>query len=301
MKKLTSNHFIYFGLGIIAFNFLMHLFKIREVYAPFGINAVTTLFTSLSLFFSFMALQGFPKELRVFFTFISILIQFLSLILLTSDNYSTIPFLVPSSIPTSLYLITVNTLLIFKVTNTGAKKIRIHLSFFSLMLGLFFTYAFLNQYLFILGVSENILGLGMSPYTLISIFIISTILFFQEVEVPKFNKAGLNFSPIGVVCFFALTSSLNILLLIYNGNNQLIYGLIINFSALIIIYFYLLVPLMKSKNKIQTICAWSKQIKLKDGRWVDYETYLNSLGFQVSHGISPEELEKKQKNLNSNR
>ncbi len=41
-------------------------------------------------------------------------------------------------------------------------------------------------------------------------------------------------------------------------------------------------------NRILTVCAWTKKIKLDD-QWVSFEDFLSQrLGFRVSHGITPE-------------
>ncbi len=41
-------------------------------------------------------------------------------------------------------------------------------------------------------------------------------------------------------------------------------------------------------EKLVTVCAWSKKIKV-DGRWVTFEEFLvDSLGVKITHGIAPE-------------
>lgn len=45
----------------------------------------------------------------------------------------------------------------------------------------------------------------------------------------------------------------------------------------------------KLQDKILTICAWSKQVKVNETEWQDLDTFLReALGAKISHGIAPD-------------
>jgi hypothetical protein len=51
-------------------------------------------------------------------------------------------------------------------------------------------------------------------------------------------------------------------------------------------------------EKLVTVCAWSRKIKV-DGRWVTFEEFLvDNLGVSITHGIDPETAQKLHGQLN---
>jgi hypothetical protein len=53
----------------------------------------------------------------------------------------------------------------------------------------------------------------------------------------------------------------------------------------------------KLQSQVQTVCAWTKRIRVED-KWVSFEEFLHtSLGIEVTHGISEEAAEELRRHL----
>ncbi len=49
--------------------------------------------------------------------------------------------------------------------------------------------------------------------------------------------------------------------------------------------------------KLQVVCAWTKRIRV-EGKWMTFDEFLkNYLHFNLSHGISPEAMERLAKEI----
>ncbi len=53
----------------------------------------------------------------------------------------------------------------------------------------------------------------------------------------------------------------------------------------------------KLQSDLQVVCAWTKQVRV-DGRWIAFDKFLaEKLHLSISHGISPEAMERLKKEL----
>lgn len=76
---------------------------------------------------------------------------------------------------------------------------------------------------------------------------------------------------------------------------------LIGLAGLVVLGVLLLLWHMQRAQALVTVCAWSKTIE-HNGEWLSFEDYLQRrFGFNISHGISPEEAAKFTEDLASRR
>lgn len=254
--------------------------------APQGDNAVMTIFTSTSLFciYAFYLQERYPHRLN--FIYASTLIQLISLIFYFGDFNTTISFFACSSLPTSIYLLIANSFIVMK-TKQKIKNIFVPILLFGCG---FFLLTFINHNLEFRGVVPTRIGIGLSPYTLFSFFIIALLMNLKNTEFLKLNKLNLKFNPFIGLLFLLTNSSLSMLLLYCPSPQRFAVGIALQLIFLAIAYFIFFRPFVQAQNRYVTFCSWTKKIKTHDGQWIEPQQMFESLGLPVNHSIHPDEV-----------
>lgn len=290
MPPEKKTYFVLLGSIILVINLIGHLIGSSEIQMPLELPIVQTFWTSLTLAALFFSL--FPKFIKLkkplLILALSSQLVSLALYLLTSKNFPL--YFQPSSLPTTLmcsYFIIGQCLLKDRLEHWGS-----FFAPFALLTCLIFLYSTISGELFLLGVSKKRFGVGVSPYTLFCFFMLTFYFLGTKTKYAKLNHIQIPFRPRLILAVLSLYAGINLFITLCPSEHRLLVSALIQISFLATLYFIVIRPFHVYRAKVMTLCAWSKDVKISEEQWIQPDKLLAAIGFNVSHGISPEEQEK---------
>ncbi|MCP4911689.1 MAG: hypothetical protein GY909_01110 [Oligoflexia bacterium] len=275
------------SMTTIILNLIFHILKIDTLISPFGFPAVMTFFTTISLSCLTFYFLVNNESIKLGLLTSSFLIQLISITLLSVETNISNIFFLSSSLPTSLYLILLTTILVFPVVHKT--NLSPFWGYFLFGVNILFLFGFLSKNMYILGVSKENIGVGLSPYTLINFFLLTSIVFIKYAKQVNLKQINIKYSPKVGFTFLSFVFISNFLLTFCTGKNQTLTSLVMNISYLAISYQIFVKPFTQNQDLFMTVCAWTNKVKNHNNEWVNQDEIFESMGIQVTHGISPEE------------
>ncbi len=277
------------SLAVLLVNFLGHLFGIQPVVRPFNFPAVMTLYTSLAL----LGLLIFFMRPEINIKMVSLLgalgVQLFSVSLLVLDVSPVWLYLVPSSLPTSLYLIALAFSLLTMEFVWKDKSFRFALCALLISSTVFLFFAFVTQKLEFLGVIKERPGVGLSYQTLMIFLVICTLTCQRYIGFLSMRVLNIRYQPWLCLVWALALMGMNYLFMVSEESWRFSAFMVSNTSMLFIGMFLIFYPFLKGRNRILTVCSWSGQLKLTQGEWVSLSEAAKDLDISISHEIAPEE------------
>lgn len=289
MVSSSEKIFSTLGISVIFMNFIFHITNAESLISPSNLPAVMTIYTSISLFSIFMTFITQSKKIQVMYLVFAITVQLTSIFIYRNPVKPAWIFLLSSSIPTSLMIILTSSFIYLSEIKEAKTRMGNFFGPILLIICTLLFFSFISEEFFILGYSQEYIGIGLSPYTLFSFYLIAMLVSIRHTKMISLEILDIKFNPyipITILSIYALT---NFLLLYCTSKNVLITSITVHAIFFILFYYYFLRPFLSLKEKFMTVCAWSQKIKTSSGNWVQQEELLQELGFKISHGISPEE------------
>ena len=171
------------GLGLVIFNFIAQVFDIIIISHPFGLPAAMTVYTSLSLAFIFSAFMARTRVSQRLLAISAMLIQLISILTIKFEIPIPWDFLVSSSMPTTIFIISTAVLIIFSRTlqrhfNLVAASI--------FMLCIIFLFGFIFDDQTVLGVNSKVPGVGLNLMTYLCFLSIGALFHFYQAPMITF-------------------------------------------------------------------------------------------------------------------
>lgn len=276
-------------LGLLIFNGLFHLSGLKSLIDPFNMGSVTTIFTTMSLIFLVVYLNYDYEKDKAHFLILSGITQLLSLGLLITTNYnSKTLFFQPSSLPTSLFILSSVAALFAIEKNLFKEKLTYFVGPLHLLACLFFAFAFVGKKLSLLGLSPQVTGVGLSFYTIVSFILFSLALTVRYTKIIHLYELKVGYQPVLGMIFVVLYATTNYLLTFCESDNVSKVSLFIQIFFIGASYWFFFRPFHALQDKFITICSWTRQIKGPEDTWMKTEEIFNAIGLTVTHGISEE-------------
>lgn len=290
-SKHAINVLFYMGIILIFVNLFFHLFNLTNLISPFNFSSIMTIFTSISLFGIYLSFVTDNKRLQYSYWSASIISQIVSLLLLKFADTPSWIYLISSSVTTSISIFLI-VLFSFMSKFNFSQRIKLYYGPILFLINIGFLYCFISAELHFLGVIPERVGVGLSPYTLISFFFISTMMTLQNTKLIILKYFRIKYRPLLILFILLIYSLLSFLLLYCPKEDITLTAICLHIIFVTLISYLLISPFLNEEEKYLTVCAWSKKIKTSDGDWITQDEMLNLLGLEITHGISPEEKKK---------
>lgn len=283
------------GLGIIVLiilNAIFHVIGYGELIHPFGTQAVMTFFTSVSVGCLAGNFLTEDKGQREAFSLAAIGMQILSTTLHFTEYDPSLKYFLPSSISTSLFVITASTILFIENKDLFKDSVTSYFGPFLFLLCIFMVYVFIADNLVPRSIVHKRLGIGLNLYTLITFFHIAGAITFRYTKVISLYELKIGYRP--TLAFFMIIAygTTNYLLVFCKSPQVHLVSLFVQIFFLAASYWFICRPFHAIKDKFITICSWTRQIRTQNSEWHATEELFSKIGLTVTHGISEEQYKK---------
>tara|TARA_B100000749_G_scaffold280455_1_gene276740 strand:+ start:179533 stop:180426 length:894 start_codon:yes stop_codon:yes gene_type:complete len=276
-----------FGLAIVTINLIFNILGFEILSRPFGAMGTMTLLTSVSMVLVFLTSFDRSKLKNVLGVIVGL--QVFSVVLHFINYSSDIPFLQPSSFSTIGFILTFT---FFKFLAFKKVKVSAYGGGILTIMCVTFLFGFLNDEMFILGVSSDRIGVGLSPYTFVCFVLMTSIYWGERNKFVSLENLRLSYSPIWTFSLLVAYAFLNFLIIFCPAEHVAFWSILIQGLFLLLFYKMLVKPFLHEQGDLVQMCAWTNQFKTKDGEWVSQKEFFESLGVDITHGIAPEAAKK---------
>lgn len=293
MKIYIDRAFACGIFGLLFLNAIFHMIGFSRLTDPLSMGSVLTVYTCLSLGFFAFYFWADKREDKLLLLLLAFVPQILSLGLHNLDSYNPrASFFQTSSIPTTIFFFSSITLLFLMEKKILSKKMKPFVGPILFLSCLFFTYAFIGKKFYLLGLTEQKMGVGLSIYTLVCFYLIALAVLIRHTKVINLYQLKIGYQPILGMITVVLYGTTNYLLTFCESKGVHGISLLIQLTFISLCYWFFFHPFHALKDKFITICSWSRQIKGGDENWQETEELFSSLGLTVTHGISEEHFQK---------
>ncbi|MCR9205492.1 MAG: hypothetical protein NXH75_12995 [Halobacteriovoraceae bacterium] len=252
-----------------------------------------TFLTSLSLAFLAFFLSTSKDQNKVHLLYLTLTTQVISLGLLSLKSFTpNFVYFQASALPTSLFIILGIITLFFIEKKWLNQKLIPFVGPLLLLVCIFFTYAFIGKKFFLLGFSQQKIGVGLSLYTLIAFYLLSFAVVVRHTRIIHLYQLKIGYQPVLGMITVITYATTNYLLTFCESKGVSFISLLTQLTFIGLCYWFFFHPFHLLQDKFITICSWSRQVKDGKDNWLEAEELFNSLGLTVTHGISEEHYKK---------